>query len=60
VKIGGGGAYQPQFAHHMFLPIPPETVDVNSDSVTVPVVVDAVNTEVPPLGLIQRRWMSRS
>jgi hypothetical protein len=24
VKVGGGGAYQKQFTHHMFLPIPPE------------------------------------
>lgn len=22
VKVGGGGAYQPQFTHHMFLPMP--------------------------------------
>ena len=24
VRIGGGGAYQPQFTHHMFLPMPAE------------------------------------
>jgi hypothetical protein len=24
VKVGGGGAYQPQFTHHMFLPMSPE------------------------------------
>jgi hypothetical protein len=24
VHIGGGGAYQPQFTHHMFLPLPDE------------------------------------
>nr|WP_254902111.1 peptidoglycan endopeptidase [Mycobacterium simiae] len=24
VRIGGAGAYQPGFTHHMFLPIPPE------------------------------------
>ncbi|WP_234825721.1 C40 family peptidase, partial [Mycolicibacter senuensis] len=24
VKIGGGGAYQPQFTHHMYLPMPTE------------------------------------
>jgi hypothetical protein len=24
VKVGGGGAYQKQFTHHMFLPVPPE------------------------------------
>jgi hypothetical protein len=28
VRIGGGGAYQPQFTHHMFLPVDPEQVDV--------------------------------
>src|SRR5579875_734473 len=27
VRIGGAGAYQPQFNHHMFLPIPPEALD---------------------------------
>jgi hypothetical protein len=26
VKIGGAGAYQPQFTHHMFLPMPAEEV----------------------------------
>lgn len=24
VRVGGGGAYQPQFSHHMFLPVPPD------------------------------------
>src|SRR3984893_11131122 len=24
VRIGGGGAYQPQFTHHMFLPVDPD------------------------------------
>jgi hypothetical protein len=24
VQVGGGGAYQPQFTHHMFLPLEPE------------------------------------
>ncbi len=24
VRIGGGGAYQPQFTHHMYLPVDPE------------------------------------
>src|SRR5690625_3619168 len=28
VRIGGGGAYQPQFTHHMFLPMPAEEAPV--------------------------------
>ncbi|OBH20887.1 hypothetical protein [Mycolicibacter sinensis] len=27
VKIGGGGAYQPQFTHHMYLPMPADALD---------------------------------
>lgn len=27
VQIGGGGAYQPQFTHHMFLPMAPEQAE---------------------------------
>jgi hypothetical protein len=27
VRVGGGGAYQPQFTHHMFLPIEPEVLE---------------------------------
>ncbi|MUL46362.1 NlpC/P60 family protein [Mycobacterium sp. CBMA293] len=27
VRFGGGGAYQPQFNHHMYLPITPGPVD---------------------------------
>jgi hypothetical protein len=30
VRVGGAGAYQPQFDHHMFLPIPPEALDDGS------------------------------
>ncbi|WP_323055565.1 peptidoglycan endopeptidase [Mycobacterium pinniadriaticum] len=26
VRIGGGGAYQPQFTHHMYLPMPAEAM----------------------------------
>lgn len=38
VRIGGGGAYQPQFNHHMFLPMQAETMhteahpETNTDS----------------------------
>lgn len=42
VKIGGGGAYQPQFTHHMFLPMPADAMDPG----VVP--VDMVNPELPP------------
>ncbi|HZA11705.1 hypothetical protein [Mycobacterium sp.] len=48
VRIGGGGAYQRQFTHHMFLPMAPEKPVDDSASANVPVLVDAVNTEVPP------------
>lgn len=27
VRIGGGGAYQPQFTHHMFLPVDPAAME---------------------------------
>jgi hypothetical protein len=57
VKVGGGGAYQAQFTHHMFLPMTPEQVDGDQAPVDAPVLVDAVNTEpappapdAPPLG----------
>lgn len=42
VKIGGGGAYQPGFTHHMFLPMPPEVVPPAPDA---PAMVDLA---VPP------------
>jgi hypothetical protein len=30
VRIGGGGAYQPQFTHHMYLPMPTDAPDPNA------------------------------
>jgi hypothetical protein len=27
VRVGGGGAFQRQFTHHMYLPVPPEGID---------------------------------
>jgi hypothetical protein len=30
VKVGGGGAYQAQFTHHMFLPVAPAATDDDS------------------------------
>ena len=47
VRFGGGGAYQAQFTHHMFLPMTLEHVEGDPAPVNVPVMVDAVNTEVP-------------
>jgi hypothetical protein len=47
VTVGGGGAYQPQFTHHMFLPMAPEQVESGPPPVIVPVSVDAVNAEAP-------------
>ncbi|OBF20922.1 glycoside hydrolase [Mycobacterium kubicae] len=47
VHIGGGGAYQPQFTHHMYLPMEPELVDGDVPAPDAPVVLaDAV--EPPP------------
>jgi len=60
VRIGGGGAYQPQFTHHMFLPMPPEgaptdpgvvPVDINAPvppPLPDPAIVPADNPDVPP------------
>jgi hypothetical protein len=47
VKVGGGGAYQAQFTHHMFLPMAPEKIEDDSAPGDVPVIADAVTTEVP-------------
>jgi hypothetical protein len=45
VRIGGGGAFQKQFGHHMFLPMPADT-PVAPDAPEAPVVLMA--GEVPP------------
>ena len=44
VRIGGGGAYQKQFGHHMFLPLPVDEA-VSPDAPEAPVVMMA--GEVP-------------
>ena len=47
VRVGGGGAYQKQFTHHMFLPTPvDEPMDPNAPS--APVVMMAGNEVLPP------------
>jgi hypothetical protein len=44
VRIGGGGAYQPQFSHHMYLPV---DGDAPADA-PAPVLVNMVTPEPPP------------
>jgi hypothetical protein len=45
VRVGGGGAFQKQFGHHMFLPMPADS-PVAPDAPEAPVVLMA--GEVPP------------
>ena len=44
VRLGGGGAYQPQFSHHMYLPVDPDA----PDDAPPPFLVNAVAPEPPP------------
>ncbi len=46
VRIGGGGAYQPQFSHHMYLPV---DGDAPADA-PAPVLVTMIAPEPPPPG----------
>jgi hypothetical protein len=46
VRIGGGGAYQPQFTHHMYLPVDPDAPE--DAPPPPPFLVDAVAPEPPP------------
>lgn len=49
VHVGGGGAYQAQFTHHMFLPMDPDAVELDTPGPDAPaVLVDAVNPEEAP------------
>jgi hypothetical protein len=48
VKVGGGGAYQTQFTHHMFLPMPAEA-PVAPDAPAAPVVLMAGQAPTAPL-----------
>jgi hypothetical protein len=48
VRIGGGGAYQPQFTHHMYLPVDPGAPDDAPPPALGPVLVDAVAPDAPP------------
>ena len=50
VRIGGGGAYQPQFTHHMYLPVDPGALADAPPPPFGPVLVNAVAPapEPPP------------
>jgi hypothetical protein len=50
VRIGGGGAYQPQFIHHMYLPVDPGASEDAPPPPFGPVLVNAVTPapEPPP------------
>lgn len=47
VKVGGAGAYQPQFTHHMFLPAPLDAVPADQPPGPDPVMIDVSNTNLP-------------
>ena len=47
VKIGGGGAYEPQFTHHMFLPADREALPDGPPPADSAVLADAVEPERP-------------
>ncbi|BBY08657.1 glycoside hydrolase [Mycobacterium noviomagense] len=49
VKIGGAGAYQPQFTHHMFLPVEPEALQDAPPPEEAPILVGAVEPAAPAL-----------
>ncbi|BBZ13830.1 hypothetical protein MBRA_40250 [Mycobacterium branderi] len=48
VRIGGGGAYQPQFTHHMYLPLDPEALEDAPAPPNEAVLVGAVAPEEAP------------
>jgi hypothetical protein len=48
VRIGGGGAYQPQFTHHMYLTVDPGAPE--DAPPPAPFLVDAVAPAPPPPG----------
>ena len=49
VRVGGGGAYQRQFTHHMYLPMPAQEMQTDPavPAPDAPVVVDVANPEPP-------------
>jgi hypothetical protein len=48
VHIGGGGAYQPQFTHHMFLPMPEYGPGLPLDAPVAPFAPPAPDAPPPP------------
>jgi hypothetical protein len=51
VRIGGGGAYQAQFSHHMYLPVDAEMMD-DPDPPPADIPVDAVPAPVVPVDAV--------
>ena len=47
VRIGGAGAYQPQFIHHMFLPVDPQALEDAPPPADGAVLADAAAPEIP-------------
>jgi hypothetical protein len=47
IRFGGGGAYEAQFTHHMFLPVAPEGADVDPAPVDPPAVIEMMNAQAP-------------
>jgi len=47
VRIGGGGAYQSQFTHHMYLPVDPDA-PADAPPPPGPVLVNLVAPDAPP------------
>ena len=47
VRIGGAGAYQPQFTHHLFLPVAPQALEDAPPPADGVVLADAVAPEMP-------------
>ncbi len=47
VRIGGGGAYQPQFTHHMYLPMDPDA-PADAPPPPAPILVNMVAPDAPP------------
>ncbi|MBV8862337.1 MAG: peptidoglycan endopeptidase [Mycobacterium sp.] len=50
VHIGGGGAYQPQFTHHMYLPVDPDASQDAPPPPSAAVLVDAPAPQPPAFG----------
>ena len=51
VRIGGGGAYQPQFSHHMYLPVQAQRMDIAAEAVPAPESAPAPEA-APPADLV--------